>query len=133
MPQILVIEDDPNIARTMVELLGHHGFEAARTDSGEAALDRLSEERFDLVLLDVRLPGMNGFETCVRIREGHGASLPIIMLTAFGDPGSVRRGYEAGADDFLQKPPDTPATSPYCTRSAATGRSSPSPKSSTGW
>ena len=105
MSQILVIEDDPNIARTLVELLGHHGFEASRAESGEAGLDRLAQERFDLVLLDVRLPGMNGFETCVRIRESHGASLPVIMLTAFGDPGSVRRGYEAGADDFLQKPP----------------------------
>jgi signal transduction histidine kinase/DNA-binding response OmpR family regulator len=109
MPQILVIEDDPNIGRTLVELLGHHGFEAGRAESGEAALERLGQERFDLVLLDVRLPGMNGFETCVRIRESHGASLPVIMLTAFGDPGSVRRGYEAGADDFLQKPPDTPS------------------------
>ncbi len=112
LPQILVIEDDPNIARTLVELLGHHGFEASRTDSGEAGLERLAQERFDLVLLDVRLPGMNGFETCARIRESHGASLPVIMLTAFGDPGSVRRGYEAGADDFLQKPPDTPVPDP---------------------
>jgi signal transduction histidine kinase/DNA-binding response OmpR family regulator len=109
LPQILVIEDDPNIARTLVELLGHHGFEASRAESGEGALDRLAQERFDLVLLDVRLPGINGFETCVRIRENHGASLPVIMLTAFGDPASVRRGYEAGADDFLQKPPDTPS------------------------
>jgi signal transduction histidine kinase/DNA-binding response OmpR family regulator len=109
LSQILVIEDDPNIARTLVDLLGHHGFEAGRSESGEAALERLALERFDLVLLDVRLPGMSGFETCVRIRERHGASLPVIMLTAFGDPGSVRRGYEAGADDFLQKPPDTPS------------------------
>jgi signal transduction histidine kinase/DNA-binding response OmpR family regulator len=109
LPQILVIEDDPNIGRTLVELLGHHGFEAARAESGEAGLERLGRESFDLVLLDVRLPGMSGFETCGRIRERHGASLPIIMLTAFGDPGSVRRGYEAGADDFLQKPPDTPS------------------------
>jgi signal transduction histidine kinase/DNA-binding response OmpR family regulator len=109
LPQILVIEDDPNIARTMVELLGHHGFEACRAESGEAGLERLAQEPFDLVLLDVRLPGMNGFDTCLRIRERHGASLPVIMLTAFGDPASVRRGYEAGADDFLQKPPDTPS------------------------
>jgi signal transduction histidine kinase/DNA-binding response OmpR family regulator len=109
LSQILVIEDDPNIARTLVDLLGHHGFEASRAESGEAALERLGLEPFHLVLLDVRLPGMNGFETCVRIRESHGASLPVIMLTAFGDPGSVRRGYEAGADDFLQKPPDTPS------------------------
>jgi len=109
LPQVLVIEDDPNIGRTLVDLLSHHGFEAARAESGEAGLERLGQERFDLVLLDVRLPGMSGFDTCAKIREIHGASLPVIMLTAFGDPVSVRRGYEAGADDFLQKPPDTPA------------------------
>src|SRR5262249_30502207 len=59
-------------------------------------------------LLDIRMPGLSGFDTCVRIRESHGPSLPIIMLTAFGDPVSVRKGYDAGADDFLQKPIDTP-------------------------
>ena len=60
------------------------------------------------MLLDVRMPGLNGFETCVRIREAHGPALPVIILTAFGDPTSVRKGYDAGADDFLQKPIDTP-------------------------
>ena len=60
------------------------------------------------MLLDVRMPGLNGFDTCVRIRESHGPALPVIMLTAFGDPTSVRKGYDAGADDFLQKPIDTP-------------------------
>ena len=61
------------------------------------------------MLLDLRLPGMSGFEACARIRELHGPYLPVIMMTAFGDPVAVRRGYEAGADDFLHKPIDTPA------------------------
>jgi signal transduction histidine kinase/DNA-binding response OmpR family regulator len=106
---VLIVDDDPHVARVLIDLLTHHGFEAIRAESGEQALDMLSRHAFDLVMLDIRLPGMNGFETCGRIREAHGPSLPIIMLTAFGDPAAVRQGYEAGADDFLQKPVDTPA------------------------
>ncbi|HEY5907602.1 MAG TPA: GAF domain-containing protein, partial [Vicinamibacteria bacterium] len=109
MSRLLVVDDDPHVSRTLVELLALHGFEAARAESGEQGLDRLSHESFDLVLLDVRLPGMSGFEACRKIRETRGASLPVIMLTAYGDSVSVRQGYEAGADDFLQKPVDTVA------------------------
>jgi GAF domain-containing protein/FixJ family two-component response regulator len=109
MSRLLVVDDDPHVSRTLVELLALHGFEASRAESGEQGLDRLASESFDLVLLDVRLPGMSGFDTCRKIRERHGASLPVIMLTAYGDSVSVRQGYEAGADDFLQKPVDTVA------------------------
>ena len=77
--------------------------------SGEEALEVLSREACDLVILDVRLPGISGFETCARIREVHGPSLPVIMLTAFGDPAAIRQGHEVGADDFLTKPVDTPS------------------------
>jgi signal transduction histidine kinase/DNA-binding response OmpR family regulator len=109
MAQILVIDDDPHVARALLEILGRHGFSAERAESGEQGLDRLSHEPFDLVLLDLRLPGMNGFQTCLRLREAHGPSLPVVMLTAFGDAAALRQGYEAGADDFLQKPVDTAA------------------------
>jgi len=109
MAEILVIEDDAFVGKTLVDLLNLHGYVARRAESGESGLERLEKEGFDLVLLDVRLPGMSGYETCQRIREAHGAYLPVIMLTAFGDPTAVRRGYEAGADDFLHKPVDTPA------------------------
>jgi signal transduction histidine kinase/DNA-binding response OmpR family regulator len=109
MPRLLVVDDDPHVSRTLVELLALHGFEADRAESAEQGLDRLEHETFDLVLLDVRLPGMSGFDACRKIREAKGASLPVIMLTAYGDPVSVRQGYEAGADDFLQKPVDTVA------------------------
>src|SRR5215510_5871638 len=109
MPRILVVDDDPHVARTLVDLLGFHGHEAERAESGEQGLERLQQKAFDLVILDVRLPGMSGFETCARIRETIGPSLPVIMLTALGDAASLREGYEAGADDFLQKPVDTPA------------------------
>ncbi|HLA77373.1 MAG TPA: GAF domain-containing protein [Vicinamibacteria bacterium] len=108
-PRILVVDDDPNIARTLVDLLALHSYQADKAESGEKALDELRRERFDLVILDLRLPGISGFETCVQIREEFGPSLPVIMLTALGDTRSLRQGYESGADDFLQKPVDTPA------------------------
>jgi len=92
MPRILVVDDDPHVARTLVDLLGFHGHEAERAESGEQGLERLQQKAFDLVILDVRLPGMSGFETCARIRETIGPSLPVIMLTALGDIGSLRQG-----------------------------------------
>lgn len=109
MPQVLLIDDDPLVGRTLVELLSLRGYEASRVESAERGIEALEAGGVDLVLLDVRLPGMDGFEACARIREAHGPSLPVIMMTAFGDPVAVRRGYEAGADDFLHKPIDTPA------------------------
>ena len=109
MTRVLVVEDDPMVGKTLVDLLALHGHPATRVESAEKGLETLADGGFDLVLLDVRLPGMNGFEACERIRKAHGPSLPVIMMTAFGDPVAVRRGYEAGADDFLNKPVDTPA------------------------
>ena len=109
MAEILVIEDDALVGKTLVDLLNLHGYVAAAAESREQGLERLRREGFDLVLLDIRLPGMSGYEACQRIREAYGPYLPVIMLTAFGDPTAVRRGYEAGADDFLHKPVDTPA------------------------
>jgi signal transduction histidine kinase/DNA-binding response OmpR family regulator len=109
MAQVLVVDDDPLVGKTLVDLLSLHGYAATRAESGEKGVEELASGGFDLVLLDLRLPGMSGFETCSRIRELHGPHLPVIMMTAFGDPVAVRRGYEAGADDFLHKPIDTPA------------------------
>ena len=106
--RILVVAADPFVARTLMDLLAHHGYPVLRAESGEQALDLLARERIDLVILDVCLPGINGFETCTRLRETHGPSLPVLILTAFGDVAAVRQGHEAGADDFLQKPVDTP-------------------------
>src|SRR5881409_1026125 len=84
MPRILVVDDYPHVARTLVDLLALHEYKAERAESGEKALELLVREPFDLVLLDVRLPGMNGFATCLRIRERIGPSLPVIILTALG-------------------------------------------------
>ena len=109
MAQLLVVDDDPEIARLLVNLLKVHGFDALHAESGEQALEVTESTPIDLVLLDVRLPGINGFQTCRRMRDAHGPSLPVLMLTAFGDAAAVREALEAGADDFLHKPLDTPA------------------------
>ncbi|PYQ20803.1 MAG: DNA-binding response regulator, partial [Acidobacteria bacterium] len=65
---ILVIEDDALVGKTLVDLLNLHGYVAASAESGEQGLERLGREGFDLVLLDIRLPGMSGYEACQRIR-----------------------------------------------------------------
>jgi signal transduction histidine kinase/DNA-binding response OmpR family regulator len=109
MPKLLLVDDDPHVSRTLLDILALHGYPAVRVESGEAALERLEREPFDLVILDVRMSGMNGFQTCVRIRDRYGPSLPVLILTALGDTASLKEGYEAGADDFLTKPVDMPA------------------------
>ena len=109
MSRILVVDDDAMVARTLVDLLALHDHAAVRADGGETALSLLAAEAFDLVILDLRMPGIDGIETCVRIRERFGASLPVLMLTGAPDPQALRQAYEAGADDFLQKPIDNTA------------------------
>jgi signal transduction histidine kinase/DNA-binding response OmpR family regulator len=109
VPRILVVDDDPGVARALADLLSLHGYSVLRADSGEEALDTLEAARCDLVLLDIGLPGMSGVEACTRIRERHGPSLPIVMLTGTGDASAARQSYEAGVDDFLHKPLDTAA------------------------
>jgi signal transduction histidine kinase/DNA-binding response OmpR family regulator len=108
-PRILVVDDDPGVARALSDLLSLHGYSVLRADSGEEALDTLNAARCDLVLLDIGLPGMSGVEACARIRASHGTSLPIVMLTGAGDATASRNSYEAGVDDFLHKPLDPAA------------------------
>ena len=80
MPKLLLVDDDPRVARTLLDILSLHGYPAVRAESGEQALERLEREPFDLVILDVRMPGLDGFQTCSRIRERFGPSLPVIIL-----------------------------------------------------
>ena len=106
--RILVVDDDARVAKTLVDVLSHHGHDLVRAETGEEALETLAASPFDLVLLDVRLPGMTGFETCARIRERFGPALPVLMLTGDPDQELFREGYDAGADDFLLKPVEIP-------------------------
>jgi DNA-binding response OmpR family regulator len=103
---LLVIDDDPGIASLLVEYLGARGFRVESVPSGQQGLLRLKRGGIDLVVLDVMMPGMDGFETCRAIRRGDGgvAHLPVIMLTARGDDFDRIVGLELGADDYMPKP-----------------------------
>ena len=107
MARVLVVDDEPVVVHMLTALLASNGFEAVAASSGEEALLVLARLPVDLVFLDVVLPGLSGFETCARIRERHGPALPVVMISARPDREAVRASYEAGADDFMAKPPDT--------------------------
>jgi signal transduction histidine kinase len=103
--KILIVDDTPANVKLLNDLLEFNGYLTIQAMSGPAALDQLNRDTPDLVLLDVRMPEMSGYEICKRIREKPDtALLPVIMMTAF-DPAQERiRGIEAGADDFLPQP-----------------------------
>ena len=104
--RILVVDDDPQIRRVMRVTLTGHGYEVDDAKSGEAAIERLREERFDLVLLDMNMPGMGGLEACRLIRAQ--SEVAIIMLTIRDDEVDKVGALDAGADDYVTKPFNPP-------------------------
>ena len=98
----LLIDDDRELARLLGDYLGPHGVELEAVETGALGLERLEARTYDVVLLDVMLPGADGFEICRRIRRKH--DVPIVMLTARGDDTDRIVGLELGADDYLPKP-----------------------------
>ena len=101
----LLIDDDARLAEMVGEYLGRYGIDVKVAPDGKGGLAALHSGRFDVVLLDVMLPGWDGFETCRRIRAAPDiAALPIVMLTARGDETDRIVGLELGADDYLPKP-----------------------------
>ena len=101
----LLIEDDARLGAMVAEYLGAHDIAVTVAPDGERGLAVLAGRRFDAVLLDVMLPGVDGFEVCRRIRAfPDGATLPILMLTARGEDVDRIVGLELGADDYLAKP-----------------------------
>src|SRR5512135_263555 len=107
--KILVVDDTPRNVKLLADLLAVKGYNVVTAASGREALAQLEAERPDLVLLDVVMPEMSGYEVCRKIRESSStAMLPVIMVTAL-DPAEERvNGIEAGADDFLTKPINQP-------------------------
>jgi len=99
---LLFVEDDPSIREVTTLELQQAGFRVTERGDGREGLDAFVHERFDLVLLDVMLPGLDGFEVCREIRRSH--RTPIIMLTARTDTVDVVVGLELGADDYVSKP-----------------------------
>jgi class 3 adenylate cyclase/CheY-like chemotaxis protein len=104
-PRLLVVDDTPANLKLLADLLGAKGYGVVTAAAGPEALEKVEKERPDLVLLDVMMPGMSGYEVCRKIRESPAtAMLPVVMVTAL-DPAQERvKGIEAGADDFLMKP-----------------------------
>ncbi|MCU1624264.1 MAG: DNA-binding response regulator [Frankiales bacterium] len=102
MPQILLIEDDPHVREGLEIALRHLGHEVLARGDGEAGIAAICAYEPDVVVLDVMLPGADGFEVCRRVRAF--SAVPIVMLTARSDDMDVVAGLEAGADDYLAKP-----------------------------
>jgi len=99
---ILIVDDEPAIVRLVRTELQSEGYAVTATPSGEAALKRLDEDRPDLIVLDLMMPGIDGFETLRRIRAE--SQVPVIMLTARAGDADKLRGLQGGADDYLTKP-----------------------------
>lgn len=100
--RILVVEDDPRTAASLALYLRHAGYDVIEARDGIAALDAAATERPDLIVLDLMLPGLDGFEVCRTLRRGE--STPVIMLTARAVEEDKLRGLESGADDYVTKP-----------------------------
>ena len=102
MKRILIVEDEPELQELLCAYLQDAGYAAAVAGDGAAALDLFRAQSFDLVLLDIMLPVMDGWSVCAKIRET--SKVPIIMLTAKGEVFDRIQGLEMGADDYVTKP-----------------------------
>jgi DNA-binding response OmpR family regulator len=98
----LLVDDDGDLARLLADYFTPHGVVLTHVESGDQAEELLTSASFDVLLLDVMLPGMDGFEVCRRIRKG--SDVPIVMLTARGDDTDRITGLDLGADDYVPKP-----------------------------
>ncbi len=103
--RILLLEDEYTLRISMVEFLEDLGFTVDDYASGDEALDALFERSYDLILLDVKVPGINGFELLQTARE-HGKELPAIFITSLTDVDAIAKGYKSGCCDYIKKPFD---------------------------
>ena len=103
--QVLVVEDDRDLRRFLSKALREEGYGAVEAESGDRALDRALDARYSCIILDVMLPGRDGFDVVTELRS-RGVFTPVLMLTAKDEVESRVRGLEVGADDYLTKPFD---------------------------
>ena len=107
-PVILLVDDNPQNLQVLGKLLQEEKYEIEFAVNGEATLEWLKNKKFDLILLDLNMPGMNGFEVCKRIRSDNEMSeVPIIFLSAESERESILKGFEVGAQDYVTKPFDS--------------------------
>jgi DNA-binding response OmpR family regulator len=102
--RVLIVDDEPNIVISLDFLMTQQGYLTTAVGDGLAALAEAERSRPDLVLLDVTLPGLDGFQVCERLRTEHGPDLKIVMLTARGRDTEVAKGLALGADAYVTKP-----------------------------
>jgi DNA-binding response OmpR family regulator len=105
MSKIMIVDDDINIRELVCNLLRNNGFEACEAVDGADALSKLPSANPDLVIIDVMMPNMDGFELCDNLRQCY-ENLPLLILTAKRELNHKARGYELGTDDYLTKPFD---------------------------
>jgi len=106
-PEILVVDDDSELCELLTELLGQEGYDVESVGDGRAGLSRAQAKGFAVVVLDIMLPSLGGFEVLTRLRQGtpdQNAEVPVIMLTAKGEDVDRIVGLNLGADDYLPKP-----------------------------
>jgi two-component system alkaline phosphatase synthesis response regulator PhoP len=103
--RVLLVEDEPGLVLTLTDRLESEGYEVGAAADGQSGLQRALRERWDVILLDVMLPGSSGFDVCRDLRQ-RGVSTPVIMLTARGQVVDKVLGLKLGADDYLTKPFD---------------------------
>ena len=105
MFNIMVVEDDVNTRRLMCAVLERYGYNPIPATDGVDALEQMEKKHVDLVILDIMMPRMDGYEFTKEIRDG-GSDLPILMVTARETPSDVKRGFIIGTDDYMTKPVD---------------------------
>ena len=105
MFRILVVEDDTNTRKLMCAVLKQNGFEFLQAEDGVAALEVMDKEHVDLVVLDLMMPNMDGYELTRQIRQAW-ETMPVLMVTAKQEPHDKRQGFLAGTDDYMTKPVD---------------------------
>ena len=105
MPRLLIADDDNEIRELLEFDLSHSGYETDIAKDGEEALQKALANNYDLILLDVMMPKINGFDVCKHIRSAKPA-VPVLMLTAQGTIGDKTQGFDSGADDYIVKPFD---------------------------
>jgi DNA-binding response OmpR family regulator len=104
-PRILLAEDDDGVADTLNDILMEDGYEVRRAADGVQAVELMKQQQFDLVLLDLQMPAMDGFSVCRILRsDARLQSLPILVLTVRSDPADILAGFAEGATDYMTKP-----------------------------
>lgn len=101
--RLLLLEDDPNLSESVSEYLEDHGFDVVRVYDAASAEDALFEQKFDLLLLDVNVPGGDGFSLLKEARNG-GNATPAVFITSRNAMNDLEKGFESGGDDYLRKP-----------------------------